>query len=253
MSRLADRYIVADTLSEAWLDAVRLLHDDPSHKVVHLVVRILRPPAEEKSIRDAADSLIEEWNSRSPTKREKPAVDTARNTIFPAAWAHRLPEPAELGEYYRSRYAELCSHRDNERGTYFGRMVAYPRADGGEADQLADTVRKLRQELATPGPKSSRYEVNIYSERQDRNPMSFPCLAHLSLHLHQERLHMQAVYRNEVMVGRAYGNYLGLAQLQEYMARACGLDPGELLVTVNHAEIDGPVGAVARMLEGLAS
>lgn len=248
MSIVADRYIVADTLSEAWLNAVQLLHAHPGRKLVHLLVRILQPPTEIPELRNAAQAFIDDWNARHPSA-EMLHIDTTRNTIFPASWASRLPEPEELAAYYRARYPGLRRYHNNERGTYFGRMVAYPRGDGHpEGDQLTETVRKLRQELARRGPKSSRYEINIYAEQLDRNPMSFPCLAHLSLHLHQRQLHLQAVYRNEVLVGRAYGNYLGLAQLQQYLARACDLELGELLVTINHAELDGRAGAVTSML-----
>ena len=37
--------------------------------------------------------------------------------------------------------------------------------------------------------------------------MSFPCLAHLSVHLHKGAINIQAVYRNESLIDRAYGNY----------------------------------------------
>jgi thymidylate synthase len=78
--------------------------------------------------------------------------------------------------------------------------------------------------------------------------MSFPCLAHVSFHLHKGRLHMQAVYRNESLVARAYGNYLGLAQLQAYVSAAAGVQPGELLMTVNHVELDAGTITAARNL-----
>ena len=71
----------------------------------------------------------------------------------------------------------------------------------------------------------------------------------IAVQLGQGHLHQQAVYRNEYLVGRAYGNYLGLAQLQVYIASACGADVGELLVTVGHVELDGRRTAVKAMLE----
>jgi thymidylate synthase len=83
--------------------------------------------------------------------------------------------------------------------------------------------------------------------------MSFPCLAHISLHLHEHQLHMQAVYRNEFLIGRAYGNYLGLAQLQAYIATAAGVGVGELLITAGHVELDGHRQAVGAMLARLSA
>lgn len=252
MTIVDDRYIVASNLSEGWLDAVRMLSAAPKGKAVHLLIRILDPIAEETTIRAAAQGLIDDYNS-AHTRKELPDIETTRNTIFPASWARRHPDPEKLAAYYRERYTKdgLRGFADNKRGTYFGRIVAYPRGDNEEpADQLTDTVRKLRDELAYPGGKSSRYEINIYSERKDRSPLSFPCLAHLSVHMHDGKLHMQAVYRNESLVARAYGNYLGLGELQAYIAEQSGLSLGELLMTIGHVELDAGKRAIRTMLAG---
>jgi len=245
MTIIDDRYIVASNLSEGWLDAVRVVEQTPKYKAVHLLIRVLDPVAEDSAIRAAAQGLIDAHRS------ELPDIETTRNTIFPAAWAKRHPDPEDLAAYYRERYTKdgLLGFNNNNRGTYFGRIVAYPRGDGEDpADQLSDTVRKLHDELAYPGGKSSRYEINIYSERKDRNPLSFPCLAHLSVHLHDGQLHMQAVYRNESLVARAYGNYLGLGELQAYMADQVGVKVGELLMTIGHVELDAGKRAVRALL-----
>ncbi len=251
-----DRYVVSTSLSEAWLDATRSVYLAPDRKVVHLVVRILEPNLEIPQIRQGAQWLIDSWNISHRSSKHLYDIETTRNTIFPLAWARRYPDPAELVSYYRARYTKdgLLAFNNNERGTYFGRIVAYPRGDHEvPADQLGETVRKLREEIASGRPKSSRYEINIYSERLDTSPMSFPCLAHLSVHLHERRVHLQAVYRNEYLVGRAYGNYLGLAELQRYIARAAGVAVGELMITIGHAELDGSKAAVGELLAKLES
>ena len=247
---MSDRYVSARTLSDGWLGAVRLLHGIPGGKVVHLVVRILEPHLEIPEIRAAAQGLIAA-NNRS-RKREMPDIETTRNTIFPVAYARRTKGPKQLAAYYRERYEEIRDFRNNERGTYFGRIVAYPRGTDEEpADQLFDTVRKLREELRSKSNKSSRYEINIYSERCDRSPMSFPCLAHVSVHLQDRQVHLQAIYRNESLVARGYGNFLGLAALQVYIAKAAGAKTGELMITAGHAELDGLKRPVTAMLKTL--
>lgn len=248
MTIVGDRLIEAGSVSEAWLNAVTLLHQTKGHKAVHLVARIHHPTEEIPEIRAAADDLI----AHSTAKPEPWSVDTTRNTIFPAAWARRNPEPTALAAYYRDRYPQLQQVKNNRLGTYFGRIVAYPRANGTTGDQLTETVRKIRQELDTPGPKSSRFEINIYCEAKDTQPMSFPCLAHVSVHMHQHHLHMQGVYRNEYLIGRAYGNFLGLGQLQGYIAAATGLQVGELLMTINHVELEGNFRRVEAAISRLA-
>jgi thymidylate synthase len=240
MTIIDERYIVASSLSVAWLDAVTALNAQPKRKAVHLLVRILDAAAEDLAVRELAQQLIERSNVGLPDTKHLPDIETTRNTIFPASFARRNPEPEDLAAYYRERYTKdgLLGFKGNERGTYFGRIVAYPRHDGSCGDQLSDTVRKLRDEMSGRAPKSSRYEISIYNEARDTSPMSFPCLAHLSVHLHEQRLHMQAIYRNELLVARGYGNFLGLAELQRYIATAAGVTTGELLMTIGHAELD---------------
>jgi thymidylate synthase len=247
-----EHYAMAANISEGWLAAVRMLNAIRSYKAVHLVIRILDPVAENPVIRAAAQKLIDDYNEDHD--KEKPDIETTRNTVFPASWARRTADPAALVDYYRERYtrAGLLGFEDNKHGTYFGRVVAYPRGESEEpGDQLTDTIRKIKGELGNRGPKSSRYEINIYSERKDTNPTSFPCLAHLSVHLHEGKLHMQAIYRNEFLVGRGYGNYLGLGELQAYIAAQAGIEVGELMMTLGHVELDSNKGPIRAMLAAL--
>ena len=248
------RSILAPDLSSGWLGAVGFLVNQPDKKAVHLLVRILDPAAEDIAVREAVQALIDSRNKGRKASKRMPDIETTRNTIFPASWAARIPEPAELALHYRERYTKdgLRGFPGNREGTYFGRIVSYPQSDADvvdeSSDQLGETVRKLRVELETGQPKSSRYEINIYCERLDRSPMSFPCLAHASVHLHQGELHMQAIYRNEYLLERGYGNFLGLAELQRYMADAVSVPVGELLMTIGHAELDAPKTAIRELL-----
>lgn len=249
---MPDRYIEAPDVSSAWLDALRMLEaGGRPYKAVHLLLRIADPTVEVQEIRCAAQDLIDTVNGDSD---RLPHIETTRNTIFPAAFARRNPEPADLAAYYRARYEDLRGYKNNEKGTYFGRIVAHPIIGGEPVDQLTSTVKKIRDETADNTVKSSRYEISIYNPSKDgRTLMSFPCLAHLSVHLHEGRLHMQAVYRNESLVPRGYGNYLGLGELQAYMAAQTGTDPGELLMTLGHVEIGVPITPVRAMLRVLGA
>ena len=252
MTIVDDHYAVAPNISEGWLAAVRMLHAVPSYKAVHVVIRILDPVAEDPGIRAAAQQLIDDRNAQGGN--ELPDIETTRNTIFPASYARRTDGPAELAAYYRRRYTKegLLGFRDNRYGTYFGRVVAYPRGDDeSPADQLTETIRRLKVELASGSNKSSRYEINIFNERNDTRSTSFPCLAHISVHMHEGKLHMQAIYRNEFLVSRAYGNYLGLGELQAYIATQAGLEVGELMMTLGHVELDSAKAPIKATLERL--
>jgi thymidylate synthase len=252
--RVDPRSILAPDLSSGWLGAVSVLVDQPDKKAVHLLVRIVDPTSENLAVREAVQALINTRNKGRSESKRMPDIETTRNTIFPASWAARHPEPADLAAHYRERYTKdgLRGFPGNGDGTYFGRIVSYPRSDADvveeSSDQLSETVRKLRVELNTGQAKTSRYEINIYCERLDRGAMSFPCLAHASVHLHEGKLQMQAIYRNEYLLARGYGNFLGLAELQQYIAAAVDLPVGELLMTIGHAELDAPKTAIRELL-----
>ena len=97
-----DRYMVATSLSEGWVDATRCVYFTPSRKAVHLVVRILEPNIEIPEIRRGAQWLIDSWNDNHRSSEHLYDIETTRNTIFPLSWARRYPDPSELAAYYRA-------------------------------------------------------------------------------------------------------------------------------------------------------
>jgi len=223
------RCIERPSLSEAWAAALGAVLDYDDQHVNHLLIRATQPLPEVEKIRAAADKLLADLKLQ--------AIDTVRNTIFPYETALDVPDPEELTQEYLEMYPAL-KKLGSPRGTYFGRVVAYPRADGSTGNQLLTTIEKLT--AASAGRRwSSIYEINIYNEQKDTQQMlSFPCMSHLAFHLDGDRVDCLATYRSHDFVERAYGNYLGLAQLQEYVAGRAGLIPGELAVVVGRGFID---------------
>jgi hypothetical protein len=261
--RLAVRSVAGQNISEAWWQTVAMLDAAPDRRCFHLTTYIARPTEEDPTIRSAADDLQHDLHCYP--------IETVANTIFPAALARQASDEADLASRYKALYPTLqrldvhCA-----RGTYFHRLIAYP-THGGERDQLADTIRKLRQELATSGPKSARYEVNVespvddtippdyvcgpslrvYAAGRDNSPMSFPCLSFCSFQLDRDTLHMIAVYRSQYLIQRGYGNYLGLGRLLGYVCTKAGLNPGQLSVVAGYAQLDASKGRTARLLRRL--
>ncbi len=216
------------TTSNAWLSAVDFVSRQPERATFHLVTRVAEPAEEVASIRQLADGVMKVLKFQP--------IDTVRNTIFPLATADRFPEPVDLAAHYRKHYPVIRRFKPNNRGTYFGRLVALPSRGGDTIDQLKITIDKLRQRKRN---MTSRYELNIYLAEEDRNiAMGFPCMSSCALHLDRDTLHMLATYRNQYLMERGYGNYLGLGQLLRYICQATGLGVGELLVVAGHAVID---------------
>jgi hypothetical protein len=263
-ARLASDHVRAQTVSGAWLGAVRTALDSPSHRLFHLVTRIEQPIAEDNAVRQAADGLLADLNL--------PPIETVANTIFPSGLAATSKNWEHLSQRYRKAYSTLKRWRANRPGTYFGRLVAYPAA-GQEIDQVGELIRKLRVELGTTGPKAARYELSLVapgealpapshdptgvaSDSDDNDAgalsqplpvqcpdedvaaMAFPCLSYCSFQLDGSLLHAVAHYRSQYLVQRAYGNYLGLGRLLRYVSEQAELDMGELMVVGAYVQID---------------
>lgn len=271
--------IIETTLSDAWLNTVSAVDALPGRSAFHLVTRITRPRDELPTVRVAADELSEQLRY--------PSVVTVANTIFPEELADTSCDHHELAERYRTMYSTIRHLAlANRRGTYFGRIVAYPTSSGQVHDQLNELIQKLRTEIKTRGPKSARYElaldtvgdesqpsttVNaggpvrkndcsltdvpcatisplIHAPGRDRAAMGFPCLSFCSFQLDHDQLHLIAHYRRQHLIERGYGNYLGLGRLLRYVSQAAGVDIGQLMVVAGVAVVDAARYRVARLL-----
>ncbi len=241
-----------ENVSRAWVNVIRAVDAMPGDQAFQVTVRIDRPAEEVAGIRAAVDQLL-------GTLRLAP-VDEVRNTVFPASLALKYPEPADLTARYRNyTYPRLKRlERENAKGTYFNRFADYP-ASAGAIDQLVNVAEKLRASKAGTRVKSM-YEVDmaegldmaVYRHTKDhKKRMAFPCLSFCSFQLDGHRVHLVAHYRSQYLVQRAYGNYLGLGQLLQYVATAAGFDTGQLLVVAGHARIDKSVSAVRMALESV--
>ena len=243
-------------LSTAWLAACRAM-SRTSPIAYHTVVRIHDPAAEDHRIRTAVDQIL--------AAEELQPVDTVAGTIFPGAIAATSRDHVDLTSRYMAMLPRLKRlARANARGTYFSRLISFPGPDG-PVNQLDAIISRLRSETAKTGsgtgPLTACYEAEFTAPDANglatepavaalalpvRAPgpdtgilMSFPCLSHCSFQLDRSgAVHAMAHYRSQLMVEKAYGNYLGLGQLLSYVATQAGLTPGELTVTAGYARLD---------------
>ena len=120
-------------------------------------------------------------------------------------------------------------------------------------------TRTTRQRASGPADPeqvgSGAHDLRVISDpRSDHHARGGPCLSHISLTMIDARLHMTALYRRQSYISRAYGNFLGLARLQQFLATESDHQVGELMIVASHAEADGagcaPVMASATAAQG---
>ncbi|RDI16347.1 hypothetical protein [Lentzea flaviverrucosa] len=248
--------VSASDVSDGWLQMIDIALSAPQYQLLHSVVRMANPTAEDPHVRTAVDEML--------SARKLAPVETVANTIFPASLAARCKDAEELSDRYRRIYARLRKESTKNRsGTYFGRLVEYPGLEGkGQLPRLikllSREVKKQRRvalyEMAPSSPVvdfepvvengSAEYEavlsepVSVYAPEKDGLPFGFPCLTQLSFQLDGDRLHGLALYRGQYLVERAYGNYLGIGRLLDYIASSSGLKCGQLTVMVGYAQVE---------------
>lgn len=245
--------------SDAWLEAMGVLLDEPGGKAINLNVAFETEADGDPEVAAVIDSFLEEHDQRS--YGELLSVETVANTIFPQALYHPHLGEDSAPRLYENYELSMQMHRRRkwDKDTYFNRLMAYPVADGvwNQIDYYVKRLRKQRETLHL----SSSYEMGIshpidaelrvQAPFKDKRMYSFPCLSHISLTLVDDRIHMTATYRNQTFITRAYGNYLGLARLLRFIATETGGQAGEIEVVATHADAELGLGqqAVERLMD----
>jgi hypothetical protein len=239
---------IAETnLSHAWGRALLHVIKASPRRLAPMIVSIQcdgkSEPAEDLQIRDALDALL--------AKTEKKTCDETAATIFPhASWVRRgKPNCDEFSNWYLNEY--MKRHRARVRvyqgkiiETYFERMIAF----GGESgagkgvDQLKEIVRIWqRDQRKSRRPRRSALQVACFDPRIDSTGAAmsgFPCLQQVSFIYDDEgNFAVNAYYPTQYIFDRAYGNYLGLCQLGQFMAHQLGMDMIRLNCFIGHPEL----------------
>lgn len=85
------------------------------------------------------------------------------------------------------------------------------------------------------------FQASIFDPGRDhvRNAqLSFPCLQHVSFVPQGETLTLNAFYATQQLLNKAYGNYLGLCRLGNFMADEMGLTFSRMNCFVGVAKLE---------------
>jgi thymidylate synthase len=227
-------FLRASNVSIAWLAAAKSLLERSKVKAGReawdLAVEILDPASEVSTIRAGLDEQL--------AGQELQSIDTVANTIFPQSLWRSSRSREEFFDRYRRMVPKLKKFRVNSRGLYFDRLTEWPPGGAEPINQVEAVIKRITSERQGRGPLRFVYDMSVFSPRHDKRPMGFPCLAYLNVKLDGDRLRLTSHYRNHYFVERAYGNYIGLARLQEFIAGETGLGLGPLTCISGHAALE---------------
>jgi len=209
-----EHYVEEHNLSIAWGRGLRLAGARGNSEVVPLVVAITGfdqhgNVEEESQIRSALENIL--------AGEGKQGIETVANTIFPRSlWNPGAARHLLFKHYLEILPKVLITTRKNVRGTYFERMIT-----GGPKGRENQLEFGIGTYLARSGVRRSVLQIAIFDPSRDHSAaaqLGFPCLQHVTFAPSDQGLCVNAFYAAQYMVERAYGNYLGLCRLGQFVA-----------------------------------
>lgn len=236
MSSSSPLIIEETNLSHAWSRAFLHIIDHSGKEVSPLLITLTgftnSMPKEDQAIRDALDNCLKINNEQS--------VHTVANTIFPASyWQRSNHNRNKLFDTYLENFPRIqaLAPKKNKRGLYFERLIAYG-SGPSNGNQLEYIISQYKSRT---GVRRSMFQASIFDPARDHviDPrIPFPCLQHVSFIPQNKSLIMNAFYATQLLFNKAYGNYLGLCKLGDFMAHEMGLTFERMNCFVGVAKMD---------------
>ena len=188
--------------------------------------------SEDPAVRQALDQLLK--------RKGRFKVEDVAFTIFPQrVWEISRDDRARLFALYRATFPrwQAMNKRANGRGLYFERMVMYGRGPckGNQLEWI------LSQYGSRAGVRRSMLQATTFDPGRDHvasAQLGFPCLQQVSFEPTAAGLVVNAFYATQQIFDKAYGNYLGLAQLGAFMAHEMKKPLARLNVMVGVAKLE---------------
>ncbi len=236
MSSSSPLIIEETNLSHAWGRAFLHIIDNPGKNVSPLLITLTGftngMPNEDQAIREALDNCLKINSEQS--------VHTVANTIFPASyWQRSKHDRSKLFDTYLENFPRIqaLAPKKNYRGLYFERLIAFG-SGPNNGNQLEYIISQYK---SRPRVRKSMFQASIFDPARDHIPTAqipFPCLQHVSFIPQEKTLTMNAFYATQKLFNKAYGNYLGLCKLGDFMAHEMGLSFERMNCFVGVAKMD---------------
>ena len=247
------KVIEAENRLEAWAKAAEfLLGNGPT---LNLVLAIGSPA--DNGYFQTANLRIDEFLA----SEEQIPMHSVAETIFPGYEYRRRGLRGVCKVYPDEVYPAIKKHPKISWGTYAYRLVRRRTANGEYLNPLKQMIEKMRTELATRGTKRSCYELGVAEGEYDLSlyntvddgtrHMGGPCLSHLSFKLFNGAVHLTALYRSHDYRYKVPGNLLGLARLQDCVARETKQRLGSLVVHSSYAFLRGAKTRMCALLRDI--
>ena len=187
---------------------------------------------EDLAVRQALDQLLK--------RKNRSMVEDVAFTIFPQrVWQMSRRDRGRFFSLYRQTFPRwrAMNKKANGRGMYFERLVMYGRGpcDGNQLEWL------LSQYGSRTGVRRSMLQATTFDPERDHvanAQLGFPCLQQVSFVPTKAGLIVNGFYATQQIFDKAYGNYLGLAQLGAFVAHEMKIRLARLNIMVGVAKLE---------------
>ncbi len=222
-------HIVAENVSSAWLEAVVFIIKQPNSHCNNLMVDIKNPISRNINI----EQKYKEFCENNGIKH----FSIPANTIFPQKSYQILGNDRK--KLY-SKYPKLHEVLKGRWGSYFGQMIGWKLKGSMDEpiNQLEQIITKIN---ARDKVYRNAYTIQITNPKDHTSYIrGGPCLHYITLQLERNPkvMNMLALYRNHDFARKAYGNYVGLGRLLEFLSKETEFSVGSLTCVSSNAFID---------------
>lgn len=210
------------------------------------------------------NSWLDDYNPKTISHSSGKSGDNIHDvihTIFPRRFARRYRNREDLYAYYLKthlRSAMLSGKKNNRWGTYFTRLICFEenhklKSKINSEDSLDDIKDKYKNNFAINNQLErviyalsnwqKAHKAALYCHISAPNidsvrPIGSPCLQYIQFSQHDtDNVDMIVVYRNHDYFNKAFGNFIGLGQLLNFICNESGKTPGKLTCHSIHAYI----------------
>jgi len=235
MTEHLGRYVENDNISFAWGDVFDSLLQRGVNEIRAFTVTVKSNLngefVENENIRHSLDKLL--------LHNQKYTCSTVANTIFPKSLWNPSKARNNLYEKYLQLLPRIKKFNTVSRqcGLYFERLIDYGVGD--------NKINQLEYIISTRLEKNNHRRsalqaciVNPLLDHTHQPQRGFPCLQQISFTpISENRLSLTAYYPHQYVFDRAYGNYLGLCYLGQFIAHEMGMVFSEMNCVVNIATL----------------
>lgn len=238
-------YVEDANLSRAWARAFLGVMRPGSTEVTPLVVKVTGATAGEAP----EDALIRQVLDEQLARHRMFSCETVAETIFPRSLWNPALGREKLFDRYLSIVAKLKSaDAHNRYGMYFERLIAYGASRVNQLDHVIRTYQRGNH-------RRTALQASIFDPLTDHTHQprrGFPCLQHVTFApTPQKGLEVTGIYTTQYLFERAYGNYLGLYWLGQFIAHEMGLQMSGVTCVASIGLRDAKKTEVADLLSRL--